>query len=89
MSEWSYAVIILTLIAFGAVVLWSRRTRTAERPRDGGAVGTPPRNYTQERETTRTGALSPDDQAWEAERIQRDQAADEENQPPAKGTEPL
>jgi hypothetical protein len=41
-----------------------------------------PRNYTQERETTRTGALSAEDQEWEADRRQRDQTVHESGPPP-------
>jgi hypothetical protein len=35
----------------------------------------PSRDYAQERETTRAGALSAEDQAWQADTRQRDRAA--------------
>jgi hypothetical protein len=48
------------------------------------ASSQPPRNYTQERETTRTGGLSADDQAWETDRLSRDQVAREDPRPPER-----
>lgn len=41
------------------------------------------RDFTQERETARTGALSPEDQAWETDRRRRDHAALESDPPPS------
>jgi hypothetical protein len=46
------------------------------------APGQPPRNYTQEREATRSGGLSTEDQAWETDRLRRNQDAHEDRDPP-------
>ena len=40
----------------------------------------PSRDYAQERETTRTGQMSAEDRAWEADTRQRDRAAHEHPQ---------
>jgi Flp pilus assembly protein TadB len=77
-----YVLIVLALVAIGGAVLRWRRTRTADRIRARDAAAPLSRNYTDERETTRTSGLSAEDQAWEADRRQRDQTAHGSDQPP-------
>ena len=84
MSELWYVLIVLALVAIGGAVLWWRRTRTADRIRARDAPGPLSRNYTDERETTRTGGLSAEDQAWETDRLRRNQEAQRGNQPPTR-----
>ena len=59
-----------------------KRMTTGRNAPEATAPDQPARNYTQERETTRTGGLSADYQAWETDRLRREQAAREEPRPP-------
>ena len=86
MSGWWYVLIVLALVAIGAAIAWSRRTRTASRIATQDPPGPRSRNYTQERETTRTGGLSAEDQAWETDRLRRDQTAHDTDQVPPAGS---
>jgi len=75
---------ITSLIRRVTSMLGSGTTRASTQ--DVTAAGSPPRDFTQERETGRVGNFSEEDQAWEAASLKRNREAQVRDQtPPGHG----
>ncbi len=79
MEAWWIVLAILVLVAIGVIYLVRRRPSGMER---GGATSsTGDRDYVGERETSRIGDMSAEDQAWQAASLEKDRA-NQERKPP-------
>jgi cbb3-type cytochrome oxidase subunit 3 len=81
MMEWWWIVLAaLVLAVIGIVYFVQRRARRMERRDAGPAIAK--RDFVAERETSRMGNLSEEDQAWQAASQAKDRTT-REQQPPA------
>jgi membrane protein implicated in regulation of membrane protease activity len=79
MEAWWIILAVLVLAGIGVGYLVQRRARRMER-REGAAV-TADRDFVAERETSRMGNLSAEDQAWQSASLEKDRANQQQNPP--------
>ncbi len=83
MSNWWYVLVIVVLAALGILYyLRYRRSSAGGAPLNRRDTVRPNRDFAQERETSRTGHMSEEDRAWEADSIERNREEQARRQPP-------
>jgi membrane protein implicated in regulation of membrane protease activity len=81
MDAWWIVLAVVVIAVIGIASLILRRARRVE-PNGGALTPTADRDYTVERETSRIGGMSAEDQAWQASSLEKDRS-NPQQKPPA------